>query len=116
MADSGLSEARRRRKELRERERAAGFPPHACMGHTYPHFNCPCPEAHKPSIAASGTPAAGTTEVTEYGIRIPGGKVLDPERNENAQRARLVRYRDMFPGAELVVRTVTFGEWGPVDD
>lgn len=47
MKDNGLAESARRWREMVAEERAAGFPPHACIGHEYPSGDCPCPEAHR---------------------------------------------------------------------
>lgn len=56
---------------------------------------------------------------TEYGVRLPNGSVhmggLITDRREAEQR--LARYRDFqYPDAELVQRTVTFGEWAPAEE
>ncbi|WP_394436174.1 hypothetical protein [Streptomyces sp. SGAir0957] len=57
-------------------------------------------------------------QVVEYGIRVPAirwpkdGVLLDGGTFDRAdQESRLARYRDCWPNAELVQRTVRRGEW-----
>lgn len=55
---------------------------------------------------------------TEYGIRIPGGRIIldGSTRNRAEQVERLARCRGkaMWPDAVLVQRAVSYGEWAEV--
>jgi hypothetical protein len=48
---------------------------------------------------------------TEYGVRVPGGEVLDPTGDRGERDERLGRYRDAWPDAQPVERMVMRGPW-----
>ncbi|MBX9392212.1 hypothetical protein K4749_01025 [Streptomyces sp. TRM72054] len=57
-------------------------------------------------------------DAVEYGIRIPNGSVLldGSPTDRRDQEARLDRYRDTWPEAVLVERSVFHGEWAERPD
>lgn len=59
--------------------------------------------------------AARPADAIEYGIRIPDGSVLSPTTSLPEEQARLDRYRDTWPEAELVQRPVFHGDWTPTN-
>ncbi|WP_282790833.1 hypothetical protein [Streptomyces sp. CC224B] len=79
----------------------------------------PVPEwVHVVREAADGVrpPGQGRTgDVVQYGIRIPDGSVLNSTVTDLVEQGnRLVRYRDCWPDAVLVQRSVFHGEWTEV--
>lgn len=60
-------------------------------------------------------PPTPAETATEYGIRIPGGRVLlDGNPKDRAEQVeRLDRYRGkaLWPDAVLVLRSASYGEW-----
>lgn len=53
----------------------------------------------------------GAETGTEYGIRFSDGRVLDRTWSRKESDRRLAFYRDRWPDAHLVQRTVRNGEW-----
>ncbi|MER7788604.1 hypothetical protein [Streptomyces sp. NPDC097640] len=72
------------------------------------HSGGNCPWTNALDVAAQGA--------TEYGIRASDGEVMlsGNARDRAEQEARLSRYRDCWPDAVLVQRTVRHGEWTEV--
>lgn len=60
------------------------------------------------------TPPEGVT--IEYAIRTPDGQALDPTPSLTEARARLDRYRDIWPEAVVAQREIRYSPWVPVPD
>lgn len=55
-----------------------------------------------------------TSEYVEYGIAgLPNKEIADCTTNSFYAKARLASYRECWPAAYLVTRTVRASEWAP---
>ncbi|MCP3820130.1 hypothetical protein NLX86_19115 [Streptomyces sp. A3M-1-3] len=64
------------------------------------------------TAVSGGTADAGQPETAvEFGVQAPDGDVLVPTPDRAAAEQRLARYRDMWPTAALMQRTVRYSAW-----
>jgi hypothetical protein len=75
----------------------------------------PCP--HNDSDDGAYLAEQPAPDAIEYGIRIPNGDVLmsGSALDRQEQEERLSRYRDTWPQAVLVQRTVAHSDWTHVE-
>jgi hypothetical protein len=61
-------------------------------------------------VTASWATDSDLNPLRQYAIA-HAGRAYDPTTDERKARGRLNRYRDMWPDAELVTRTIDYGPW-----